>query len=571
MGNRNRLLLGTALSLVFVLPGYGQSFYPPPGLTAGGPVDTSTVTLPSAPNPLPLTQSFVDARGLNIRAYHSVGDGADYSPALSLAYQTMNTNYLVGGLYTPVYIPPGANWTLNTPLTTLPAASVPAALVGNGLRHSWLTLGVNFTGPVYRCSQTPLVFTTPTILPTATSSGCRVQDLSITGNTTSSGQQGLMFYDAVDGALVSNVSIYDLPGPCLSAGTVLNKTNAFFRESLIDGLTCYNTGSAGTIPTLYVSSTGTQDASNQDLIRHFRSFSSAADGVVVENANLTSPVRQITFLDAKVENSAGNNFRIGSSSLTGSITTIDCISCAGISPSSGNSNLLVTAVGTASAVANSSFTDFLSLAGAGTGGGVNIQYGKNLTVSMVANTTTGTQVTVGCGINGPLTITGQGDESTYTTSVCGSLTAGLLRFGSAATISPKTGFVPTAAFGVPGTSSISTTGTAHTAMLGGGISLVSESATINVVSVGTATGNLSIGLPAGATANQEFASCIPSQVVSSTGSLPGTPSNGTGIQVAAGSGLATPIALKTTGLFTTWTAANTAVGTYTINFSCVIF
>jgi hypothetical protein len=404
-------------------------------------VSVGTVTLPGTPTPMPNNIFAQDSRGLNIRAFYLVTDGSDYSPALGKAIAKFNSNY-ASGSFTPVYIPSGI-WPLNTPLATQFAPSVPASLGGNRMFSSFLELGSGFTGTLFSCSQTPVQFTTPTILPninagaTGNNNGCNLHDISITGNTASTGQDAIVLSDNVDSARIERVSVYDVPGYCLSAGGTLNQTHAFLRESNVEDLTCYNTGTA-TKPAIDISSTGTQDASNVDDFHKIRVYSSVGEGFVLENGNITSPVRQITLDAVNVENSlGGSNYRIGSTALTGFVQSIVLQNVLAVSPSAGNYNFLITAAGTSSAVSNITLDNARSMPGAGTGGGLNVQYGKNIAINFSTATAAGTQVTVGCGLTGYLSIKGQGDEASYTKSVCGTLTPGLLRIANDPTYNPQ--------------------------------------------------------------------------------------------------------------------------------------
>ncbi len=352
---------------------------------------------------------------------HYASDGSDYSPAMARTKAMVNANWAVG-VWSGIYVPIG-NWPLLTPIATPFAPKVASAMTGGGMFKSNLALGSSFTGTVFECSQTTQgTLSAGSFLPndsatSAQATGCSISEMNITGNRNSSGQDAIYLSDGNDKFNLRNVWVGGVPGYCFTEGQALNTANGNMRESDIYNFRCENDGTTSK-PSVFLTSTGTADAANQIQFTNLRVYASYGIGVLITNGNTNIAERKYFFLHAAVENSTFNNWQIGDSSTAGkAISQIGCLYCTAVSPAATYFNYQVTAPnGTAFGSTPSSidFEGTISETGSGTGGGLDIESGHNITFRFMYNTTTGTQLTLGTSVNGPIQVSGQGDENTWT-------------------------------------------------------------------------------------------------------------------------------------------------------------
>jgi hypothetical protein len=172
---------------------------------------------------------------------YSTDDSAAFKAAVDAANVVSNA-----GGRACVYIPPGI---YGLRAETIPIFAKNGCVYGNGSQQSVMVMDPGYSGDIWSWSNAWIGTThhagTIDNIAVNTNQGPSIQGLSIRGDKSSANtQNAMMFYDRNDDAYINDVTVYSLPGRCLSVGEVLNGSIAYMRESFIPSLGCFKTGTS---------------------------------------------------------------------------------------------------------------------------------------------------------------------------------------------------------------------------------------------------------------------------------------------------------------------------------------
>lgn len=302
--------------------------------------------------------------------------------------------------------------------------TAPIGIVGAGSLNTRVVLAKEFSGAAFSWSETWF----KTTVPTWAALGVQISGLSIVGDLTSPNvQHGLMFYDRTDCLLLRDVGVWYMPGRALATGIIGTKTQAYLRESTIDGLRVFGCGNPG-YPAVEFCTAGSGDATNTCGFSHIDIFGSRAEGLIIRNKNSGKNIGHLDFFRLRVEGTmAGtplipyDTLVIGDTgaSYVGGVGPINVFGCSLIAPYTDQYALTIAAKD-ATVGAKIYELNFKGLnIGPGPGGGLNIQAGRTLDFDVFDNSVSGTRLTVGAAgkVGSPIVVRSRGLANAWSSDV----------------------------------------------------------------------------------------------------------------------------------------------------------
>ena len=347
----------------------------------------------------------------------AVGNGlADDSGALKACIGDVNASYAAGKpawLHVPVGI-----YLIKNTNGTMPAfaPNVPGSVIGDGPHKSYFSLDPGYSGNLFAWSEawSASSYVSP-FNPAIDYAGPTVKGIAVTGSKSAAAQQNAFaFLDRNDYILMRDVEVHFINGSCFAIGSVLNQPQAYARESNFYHVLCDNAGSA-TVPAVTISSTTTSgsDGTNELNFYGLSVIGATGTGLVLSNPNGYDATRLIRFYGLRVEGSGKDDVDVGLSTDSGTVDQISFYNLDLTAVSSGYFGLNITSGGSGSQPYD---IDVHGGNIGGTGSGVNIGYGRLISLHFNDIATTGTAVTRGAGAGDNITVDGDGYEANWTYS-----------------------------------------------------------------------------------------------------------------------------------------------------------
>lgn len=305
--------------------------------------------------------------------------------------------------------------------------SVPVGIVGAGSANTRVVLDVALTGDAFSWSETWF----KTTIPDWSSIGVLLSGFSIVGNLLAPQQNALMFYDRTDCLTLRDVSVWYVPGRAFATGLKQVKTQAYMRESQINGLRVFGCGNPG-YPAVEFCSEGSGDATNSCSVSNIDIFGSRSEGLLIRNKNASKNIGHLDFFRVRVEGLFTGTPRIPYDTLVvgdtgaeyvGGIGPINFYGVGLLVPYTNQYALTIAA--TDATVGNKIYElNFRGMnLGPGPGGGINVQAGRILDFEVFDNSVSGTKLTVGASgkIGAPITVRSLGRANGWTSSIDSSI------------------------------------------------------------------------------------------------------------------------------------------------------
>lgn len=402
------LLLLASVAAVFVTPLHAQTI-------RNSKSSLNPIIFPVSPPPPPPPPQF--RLGLDLKLdCGATGDGiADDTSALRNCVNLVNTSY-AAGIPTYIFVPNGIFLIKGTG-GALPRfnSRVPGAIIGAGQHKSYFQLDTTFAGDLFSWTESWIAGVYQSgMLPKNDIAGAIVSGFTVMGNLSAPSQQNvMMFYDRNDLVLIHDIDVFYVPGQCFSAGRRLNIIQAYMRESVINDLRCFNTGTTSD-PAFEITTQDngtTNDGSNEIEVTNLSIFASAGKGVVVSNSGTFGVTRAIRFHGTlRSENNGGNAVDIGLATDTGQVNLVDIDYIGNAGVNAGTYGLSI--VG--GAVQSYGIQVKGGNIGPGAGKGINLNNIRSSTIKIPAISTTDTNVTLGATLGGNTILDGASNEAFWT-------------------------------------------------------------------------------------------------------------------------------------------------------------
>ncbi len=591
---RARRLLSTFL-WIFATRSWAQPILAP-GLSPTGSLNSNTVQPAWATLPLTLPTFATDAGFIDLRGFGATMTGCAASPtddaaAWSAMVARANTDWATNNQTDELFVPAGCTY-INAPVTQF-AAGVPVHIHGASSYASKVVLGTGFSGDLIGVSgnfkQGSTSYTNSTLGSITTyDEGPRIHGLMIDGNRAATmPQNGIVFYDQNEFAIVSDIEEHYLNGCALCIGLEKNTTWGMTRESQFEDIRIFSSGGGtianstgigvATAPELgvYSSCTGASCTStatsspNALTFTNIRLYAYYYAGMFLCPGNSVQGMHNIRVYEAQAEgrgdgSSASDGFRIGDPNC-GGIAPYDLVYTASSSnvPSAGMDAFHVTGPGNYATKANApndiDLIGFQSTKGGSTGNnGIVLDYGYDISAS-VSHCNDSTCLNVGAGVSGPIVID-PGPEINAWTITNSAGTNLNLRGGQSYAFTPSGQFSS-------GGGSLTFSGTGIERVIGT-TEVLNENVTIVETTLGA--GTLQLNLPVVST-NAVPTECVTGNLsISGSGTIVPNSAEWIGAQISAG-GTLVALTLQTTAGSKNLTAAlMSANTTITMNITCVI-
>lgn len=293
---------------------------------------------------------------LDILSYADPGTMVDQTGHLdasaSLSRAVKAANFLTShGQPVCVYVPAGIYLIKTAP----PMFKRAGCLIGDGPAQSIFKLDAQFQGDLFGWSEAWAI----------TNSGPKVAEIGIHGSLeTKLNQNGLMFYDRNDNVQINNVEVDDVTGHGLAFGIRRFSSQAYIRESRLNGMRLFNDGRLGASAfDLSSEGRGRIDATNEIRISQLDIYAARGPALVIHN-NGDGVIRNVTISDLRVEGSekgdeVGDLVLIGDTVMTGAINNISLTNTELIDPASGFAALRITTPPNAPLFYNISMSGFI--------------------------------------------------------------------------------------------------------------------------------------------------------------------------------------------------------------------
>jgi hypothetical protein len=347
-------------------------------------------------------------------------DIVDDGPAL-ISCQQRVAGMLAEGQQAIIRIPPG-NYNI---CTALPMQAWPVSYYGAGPTKTLIKPCATYSGDLFSWSE---------VWYGAGTSGVEVTALGIVGIPSASAQQNaLVFYDRADDVRLKGIEITNINGRGIYSGITKNQPISYMRESRLDDIHIFNTG-ATSAPCFELNSQGNnagQDASNEIRGHQIDIVACSGTSLLIHNSYQSNQgVRDITISQLRIEGLQGaavaaDLLQIGDDALLGNVNNITISDSELIDPYTGYSAIRFTAP---SSVSQPYQIHFAGLIGGGlpNGDGIKIDAGRSLYLDITAMHTFGTNLTVAYGAGPNIVINGYGTQSSWTTSIAGSVASGIM-------------------------------------------------------------------------------------------------------------------------------------------------
>jgi hypothetical protein len=348
-------------------------------------------------------------------------------------------NSLAGGITTGIappliYIPPGV-FKIG-PNAILPLFKEGGGIIGAGSNKTFLVIDPDYnngTLPIFGWSDATYYSNEPargpkTVNPFRILYGPTLKGVTIEMSRNASvNQHAIALLNRCDEWWIEDVVVRYCKGTALSYGTAatisggLNLGHGYVREGYQDEVVLWNCGDlANDFPAMYVTSQGTDDATNNNKFLGTRILYPEGEGLVIENANTTLGMRTNIYSVAAEGPSgapavAASLVRIGSDSLTGIVAYETFQNLLLIPTNSGYAGLRITGADAAHEPYGISVLD--GYIGPGAGKGIQIDRGHNLSLIFRDIISIDTNVTVGANAGANIIVDVHGAETGLTYSI----------------------------------------------------------------------------------------------------------------------------------------------------------
>lgn len=356
-----------------------------------------------------------------------VDDSTAINAALDAAITAQQAGHSAG-----IYIPSGV-CVYKTPHALM---TRPISIYGDGSLRTIIKLDTALTGDAFSWSETWLMSNFPggssntVVSLTDIRPGVHVEGIGIIGDRSVS-QNAFMFYNRNDYIYFRDVQVMYVKGTGIGIGETGAVAQAYTRESQFYAITMAYVGDTNK-PGFQITASGTGTGGSEIDIFGLSAWSiRGAPGLAIwHSAN--SNMRDIRVSNLRLEGSGTNAeatdlFQIGNSAFAGELSQVLVTNMRIVVPQAGQYGLRVD--GQAGSARPYEITVAGTIgAGSGTGGGLIIAAGRDLTFDMRGITSTGTDVTVGSSatVGAKIVINGYGEEGTWTTSIDPSVAADVL-------------------------------------------------------------------------------------------------------------------------------------------------
>lgn len=252
-----------------------------------------------------------------------------------------------------------------------------------------------------------------------------LRGFSVVGTREAASQQNaFMFYDRTDGALIEDVEVWFLKGRALMFGKLDNRIQGYCRESRIVGFGAYACGDAG-VPVVEFSSYGAGDSTNSNEVFGLSAWACYGPGLVLRNGNTVKPLTYMDFFGTRIEGGVNTQTDdlvvIGDDALEGGVSHVNFYGLKLIGADSGTYSLTIKAPDAAAGARHAVMGFNGVVIGPGSGGGINIQAGRELRFDITDLNIAETELTVGPASQGigDIVIQGHGLEVGWTTDIDG--------------------------------------------------------------------------------------------------------------------------------------------------------
>jgi len=291
-----RLLAALIVTLVSVAA-WGQPAQPPPG----APYLAADPTAPGAMSTFARDRAARAGEILNVRDYGAACDNV-HDDWQAFHDVITRVNATAGGpIRTVIHVPPGTCriFGAHGPLPNF-AVHVPGAIVGAGTYKTWIVMDASYVGDLFSWTEAWVtgVYVFPQFF-----AGPQVKDLTIQGDRASSSQNALKFYDRTDYALIENVTVWGVPGNCISFGRLKSTTAGGIRESNITNFRCFDAGMIG-VPAVDFMSSGS-GGGNPVVVVDLDIYDARGPYLSLRHSG-TFTLNQYKFLRLRIEGKEGN-------------------------------------------------------------------------------------------------------------------------------------------------------------------------------------------------------------------------------------------------------------------------
>lgn len=345
-----------------------------------------------------LSAAEVDARigYINVKSaeYGAVGDGVtDDTAAIQEALDAAEAMTPPG----MVYIPSGKYLITDT----FDRITKPIAIRGAGALQTLIMVDTDVSGNIIEFSETwgnSDFGAEANSITFPQESGARLSSFSIVGRRDASNyQNAISFTDRNDHWKISDVNIYYIKGRALTIGLNSSTSQGYSRESSINNMYIRNCGGDdAAYPATLITSTGSGDSTNVIDINALKVIFPYGTGIAIKGENTSKRTQGLYFKHTMV-----HGVQTPSSPLNYDLVTIGDyvadVDLDGIDVNASYSGYYaIKLTSETSSTTNAPYN--IRIKGtmpSGNGGGINVEYGRNLSIDMPVISTTGTNFAFG--------------------------------------------------------------------------------------------------------------------------------------------------------------------------------
>jgi hypothetical protein len=347
----------------------------------------------------------------NVRDFGARGDAqTDDSAAIARA-AALAASAASDGRGAELFFPSGI-YRLVAPL---PIFVTPVSLMGDGHAQSVILVDPAFSGDVFSWSEIRD--------PDNQDAHARIEiggSRVVGDRRTPNIQNAFVFYDRVDGVVMTNVDVFYMTGRALSSGFPRRTAAASLTEARFDGLRFFNCASPG-IPAVDFHTQGGERSTADVSVNALDIFAPFGPGVLLHSDG--APLRNLRFSKLRIEGlqngtTAADLLQIGDVSEAGAVEDIDFEEAELVDPYPSFSAIRFTGATLATAPSRIHFEGLIG-GGLPHGQGLSIDAGRELSFDFTGIHTFGVNVAVASSatVGGFVLLNGFGQEAGWTRSI----------------------------------------------------------------------------------------------------------------------------------------------------------